>query len=525
MSKVIVIGSGIAGLFSAIKLAEHDHEVHILTKQQPEDSSTNWAQGGSAAILDKTNRDRIEAHIHDTITCGNGMCDENIVRLVVEEAGDRIRDLLSYGVSFQKEDDDFALAKEGGHSQSRILHAKDATGKEIETALMKAVKDHQNISISPMNLVIDLIQSDHGKIEKGVAGVWCLNLHTGKVETHVADCVIIATGGAGQLWAQTTNPKVSTGDGLAMAVRAGASVKDMAFVQFHPTALHVKGERPFLITEAIRGAGAVLLDDEGLKQMEKDPKNPEKFSFTKRYSKQGSLATRDIVARACDTVMKENGASNVWLIASHLDKEMLHDSFPTIEKRLNRHGLSLSKDPLPVAPAAHYMVGGLEVNSVSQALTKKGEIIPGLYAIGEAACTGLHGSNRLASNSLLEGVVFAHRAAENIHKLGRKENHSAIEWRAEGLSKLIEHGPLALDLQTLKATMTLDVGLVRRFSRLSRAKRRVNLLENEIDMIWEKSIPTREIVELRNLVAVAKMITEDAINQKTNSGLHFNLDL
>jgi len=525
MSRVVIIGSGIAGLFAALKLEEAGHEVIIITKQRPEDSSTNWAQGGIAGILDKTDGKGMEAHIADTLSCGDGLCNEEIVRCVVEEAGDRIRDLLAVGVEFEKEGDDFHYVKEGGHTSRRILHAKDATGAEIERALNQAVSDSGNISMRPHTLGVDLIQRTHGNPINGIKGIWCLSLDNGEMEAIAADAILIATGGCGQLWERTTNPSVATGDGLAMAVRAGAASRDMAFFQFHPTALMSDNKKPFLITEALRGEGGVLLDYPGLHKYRTGNETPEKYSFTLESSPQGSLATRDVVARACDQKMKITGADNVWLVTEHLDSVKLHDHFPTIESRLNKLGLSLGRDALPVAPAAHYMVGGLKVDIEGRVLMEDGNPMPGLYAIGEVACTGMHGANRLASNSLLEAVVFANKASEHFIANPIENLEEVPNWRAEGMKRLQEHAPLVRDLETLRKTMTDDVGIVRSFDRLERAKRMLKLLANEVDLIWRKSIPTRELVELRNLVLVATHITEDALNRSENRGLHWNKDL
>mgnify|MGYP001254555758 FL=1 len=525
MSRVVIIGSGIAGLFAALKLEEAGHDVIIITKQRPEDSSTNWAQGGIAGILDKTDGKGMEAHIADTLSSGDGLCNEEIVRCVVEEAGDRIRDLLAVGVEFEKEGEDFHYVKEGGHTSRRILHAKDATGAEIERALNQAVSDSGNIIMRPHTLGVDLIQRTHGNPVNGIKGIWCLSLDNGKMEAIAADAILIATGGCGQLWERTTNPSVATGDGLAMAVRAGASSRDMAFFQFHPTALMSDNKKPFLITEALRGEGGVLLDYPGLQKYRTGDEAPEKYSFTLESSPQGSLATRDVVARACDQKMKITGADNVWLVTEHLDSGKLHDHFPNIESRLNKLGLSLGRDALPVAPAAHYMVGGLNVDIEGRVLMGDGNPMPGLYAIGEVACTGMHGANRLASNSLLEAVVFANKASEHFIANPIENLEEVPNWRAEGMKLLQEHAPLVRDLETLRKTMTDDVGIVRSFERLERAKRMLNLLSNEVDLIWRKSIPTRELVELRNLVLVATHITEDALNRSENKGLHWNKDL
>ncbi len=529
MPRVLIIGTGIAGLFAALRLANEDFEIEIITKQRPKDSSTNWAQGGIAAILDKTNLEEIDGHIKDTLDAGDGLCNEEIVRLVVEEAGGRIRDLLSIGVEFEKnQKGEFQLAQEGGHSSRRILHAKDATGKEIERALTSAAQEHQRITMRPNTLAIDLIQREHGAPEKGVCGVWALDQETNEVMTIQGDAVILATGGAGQLWEKTTNPSVSTGDGIAMAYRTGASIVNMAFVQFHPTALVVDGERPFLITEALRGEGAILLDREGYASWKSSGvSDPSSFSFTLQASSLGSMATRDVVARAIDQRCAESGASHVYLVTEHLDKAHLDGRFPMISNRLRKDGLELGIDPLPVAPAAHYIVGGIQVDDVGSALLKHTEkAIPGLFAIGEVACTGMHGANRLASNSLLEAVVFAHRCSSHLIDQGILGiNASPPNWRSDGLHKLREHGPIAHDRAALNQTMRFEVGVSRRFSRLERAIRRLRLLEKEIDVIWKSSLPSREIVELRNMILVGILVAEDAITRQENRGLHFNKDL
>ncbi len=436
MSRVIVIGSGIAGLFASLRLSEAGHEVIIITKQRPKDSSTNWAQGGIAGILDKTDGEGKKAHIRDTISCGDGLCNEDIVKCVVEDAGDRIRDLLSIGVDFEKEGEEFHLVREGGHSTRRILHAKDATGAEIERALTDAVAASETITLRPHTLGVDLIQKVHGNPEMGIKGIWCLRLDSGEMEAIAADAVLIATGGCGQLWERTTNPSVATGDGLAMAVRAGAASRDMAFFQFHPTALMAGNKKPFLITEALRGEGGVLLDSEGLDKYRSGDLSPEQYSFTLESSPLGSLATRDVVARTCDQRMKVTGADNVWLVTDHLDRKKLHEHFPNIESKLNQYRLSLGKDPLPVAPAAHYMVGGLSVDINGRVLMADGIAMPGLYGIGEVACTGMHGANRLASNSLLEAVVFANRAADHFIEQANDNQEQVPQWRAEGMLKL-----------------------------------------------------------------------------------------
>ena len=538
MAHIVIIGSGIAGLFAALRLADANHTVTVVTKQRPTDSSTNWAQGGIAAILDKTDGVGLEAHVKDTLQSGDGLCDENVVRTIITEAAERIQDLLRIGVRFEtNEDGAFNLVQEGGHSERRILHAKDATGKEIERALSEGAAQHPNITIKPNTLAIDLIQREHGNPNQGIAGVWCLDQVSQEVLTLSADVIFLATGGVGQLWSTTTNPSVATGDGLAMAYRAGAAVKDMAFIQFHPTALARQDDRPFLITEAVRGEGGVILDNAGLHAWQKATKKardegldeplPDGFSFTLAHSPLGSMATRDIVARSIDQTMKQTGSAHVFLVTSHLDQTHLLAHFPTIQKRLDRHGLKLGRDPLPVAPAAHYVVGGLAVDGIGRPHSRdSGAIIPSLYAIGEVACTGMHGANRLASNSLLEAVVYAARAADHIIETNPIPNEGALpDWRADGLTNLVEHAPAINDRASLRSTMSQEVGIVKRFNRLHRARRRLDLLHEEVDMIWKTALPSREIVELRNMTLVGRLVIEDSLQRKENRGLHFNADL
>ena len=537
MAHIAIIGSGIAGLFAASQLADAGHNVTVVTKKRPKDSSTNWAQGGVAAILDKTNVEGMESHVQDTLSSGDGACDEAIVRSIISEAGERIMDLIRIGVEFEKEEDGtYSLIREGGHSSKRILHAKDATGKEIERALTAYARHHANISLKPNTLAIDLIQRRHGEPEEGVAGVWCLDQDSQTVLTLEADAIVLATGGVGRLWKQTTNPDVATGDGLAMAYRTGASVDDMAYIQFHPTALASPSPRPFLISEAVRGVGAVLLDDDGLaawstacaaaKENDEGLPSPAPFSFTLEFTPDGSLATRDIVARAIDQQMKKKGTQHVHLVTSHLDLPW-HEKFPTIARRLADEGLELGTDPIPVVPAAHYMVGGVRVDNIGRAFLRgTNEPMPHLYAIGEVACTGMHGANRLASNSLLEAVVYAHRVAQHLiqHPPPAYEgSHPA--WRADGLGSLREHAPINHDRASLVQTMTEEVGIVRSDQRLKRAQRRLNLLHNEVDMMWQTARPTREIVELRNLCLIGQLVVNDALGRTENRGLHYNVNL
>jgi len=538
MAHVVIVGSGIAGLFAASMLADAGHEVTVATKQRTKDSSTNWAQGGIAAILDKTNTKAMEAHVQDTLRSGDGQCDEAVVRSIISEASERIQDLISLGVRFEKDSSgDFSLAKEGGHSSKRILHAKDATGREIERALSSYAEQHERIHLRPNTLAIDLIQRHHRHPEHGVAGVWCLDQLSKEVVTLQADAVVLATGGVGQLWKQTTNPSVATGDGLAMAYRAGACVDNLAFIQFHPTALWSTRERPFLISEAVRGEGGVLMDNAGLAAWNEATReaeitgealpSPEPYSFTLKHSPEGSMATRDIVARAIDQQMKTTGTGHVHLVTSHLNKEDLATKFPTIAGRLAEERLELGVDPIPVVPAAHYMVGGVRVDAIGRAHVRQTDaVMPHLFAIGEVACTGMHGANRLASNSLLEAVVYAHRVAKHLidHPPEAYEGQHP-PWRADGLNVLNEHAPIVHDRASLVSTMTQEVGIVRSNQRLRRAERRLALLNKEVELIWKGSLPSRAIVELRNLALIGHLVVTDALAQHQNRGLHFNVDL
>jgi L-aspartate oxidase len=526
MADVVVVGSGIAGLFVATRCARAGLETIVVTKKNLSDSSTNWAQGGIAAALIP---EGIDTHIKDTIAAGDGLCDESVVRFVVEEASARIDDLVNSGVQFDMDADGYDLTMEGGHTAKRILHSKDATGAEIERALIDEAAKSPHLNMLEEHMAIDLILEEKDAEIKRIVGCWVLG-PKGEVETIPTQAVILASGGAGHLWRQTTNPSVSTGDGIAMAHRASAKMRDLEFVQFHPTALALQGERPFLITEALRGHGAILMTSEDIEKWRIQGGNPEEFSFMGRADPRGSLATRDIVARAADAEMKRSGENRVWLVTEHLDSEEIENRFPTISKRLNQHGLTLGKDPLPVAPAAHYLVGGISIDQHGRAKQHpdgSNEIpYPGLYAIGEAACTGLHGANRLASNSLLEAVVLSHRCA--VHIIGEfspgGSQRDLPDWRSEGLKNLVEHAPLTSDRIALQTTMTDDVGIVKRNSRLGRAKRRLHFLEGEIDRIWQSSLPSQEIIELRNMIQVSRLVTAAALERKVNAGLHFNLD-
>ena len=529
---IAVIGSGIAGLFLAVECARSGLTVAVVTKKEVTASSTNWAQGGIAGVLDPDDSEAIESHVKDTLESGAGLCDEEVVRSVISEASERIRDLIGHGVEFDHDaSGKYDMVIEGGHSGARILHSRDRTGAEIERALTEVASGEtdSNFVILENWMAVDLIQKEHGDPSKGVSGVWCLSPE-GIVMTLPSRVVVLATGGSGMMHRSTTNPSIATGDGVAMASRAGADIRDMEFIQFHPTALHSSNVKPFLITEALRGHGAVLMTiEEHHRWRMSGGDNPSSESFMLNYSTKGSLDTRDVVARAIDTEMKRIGAMNVLLVTEHLDKDELLHSFPTIAKRLDDEGIALGKDPIPVTPAAHYMVGGVAVDEFGRAMSG-GKPMQGLYAIGEVACTGLHGANRLASNSLLEAVVYSGRASRKIIGDWRCGGLSSLEtglpgWRSEDLSQLVENIPLITDLDALRATMTQDVGLVKSDARLDRAGRRVEHIEKEVARYWMSSKPTQDLIELRNLVLVSKMVIEASKSRRGNVGLHYNIDL
>ena len=529
---IAVIGSGIAGLFLAVECARSGLTVAVVTKKEVTASSTNWAQGGIAGVLDPDDSEAIESHVKDTLESGAGLCDEEVVRSVISEASERIRDLIGHGVEFDHDaSGKYDMVIEGGHSGARILHSRDRTGAEIDRALTEVASGEidSNFVILENWMAVDLIQKEHGNPSKGVSGVWCLSPE-GVVMTLPSRVVVLATGGSGMMHRSTTNPSIATGDGVAMASRAGADIRDMEFIQFHPTALHSSNGKPFLITEALRGHGAVLMTiEEHSRWRMSGADNPSSESFMLNYSTKGSLDTRDVVARAIDTEMKRIGAMNVLLVTEHLDKDELLHSFPTIAKRLDDEGIALGKDPIPVTPAAHYMVGGVSVDEFGRAMSG-GKPMQGLYAIGEVACTGLHGANRLASNSLLEAVVYSGRASRKIIGDWRCGGLSSLEtglprWRSEDLSQLVENIPLITDLDALRATMTQDVGLVKSDARLDRAGRRVEHIEKEVARYWMSSKPTQDLIELRNLVLVSKMVIEASKSRRGNVGLHYNIDL
>jgi L-aspartate oxidase len=509
----LIIGSGIAGLTYAIKVSEYG-KVCIVTKNMIDDTATRYAQGGIAAVIEKM--DSYEKHVSDTMIAGCGLNDKDIVEKVIVEGPKRINELMNWGAQFDRnKDGSFDLGKEGGHSEHRILHSKDSTGNEIQKALINQVKKHPNISILNNHFAVDIITQHHlGELVKRANtdiecyGAYVLDNKTNEVVKVLAKSTLIATGGAGNVYLTTTNPIVSTGDGIAMVYRAKGIVKDMEFVQFHPTSLYNPGEKPsFLITEALRGFGAVL-------------KNHSKQSFMERYDKRGSLAPRDIVARAIDNEMKMSGEDYMFLDATICNANELIDKFPNIFKKCNSIGIDITKEYIPVVPAAHYICGGIKVNEFGQTTIKN------LYAAGEAAYTGMHGANRLASNSLLEALVFANISAE--HALTRINGvdfkNGVPDWDVGGTIKNEEMILITQSLKEVKQIMTNYVGIVRSNLRLKRALDRLEIIYIETEALYKASKITMSICELRNIINVAYLIIKMARERKQSVGLHYSLD-
>jgi L-aspartate oxidase len=514
----LVIGSGIAGLTYALKVA-HDcpgMSITILTKSHSDETNTKYAQGGIAGVMD-FDHDSFSSHIDDTLVAGDGLCNRHIVEIVVKEGVQRIDEIISWGARFDKEPDgDFKLGKEGGHSVSRILHHKDVTGKEMERALLEAIKNSPNITLINHCFVLDIITQHHlgYLVTKSTPdiecyGVYVLNLNTNKIEKIVSKITLLAAGGNGQVYRTTTNPAIATGDGVAMVYRAKGRIENMEFIQFHPTALYEAGVRgqSFLITEAVRGDGGILRNQQG-------------EAFMERYDSRKDLAPRDIVARAIDSEMKINGTEFVYLDCRHMNQQKFKEHFPNIHSKCLSIGIDVSKDMIPVSPAAHYSCGGIKTDEWGQTSIRN------LFASGECASTGLHGANRLASNSLLEAMVFSHRSyLASIRQVGNIDFKEGIpDWNEEGTTAPREMILITQSLKELKLLMSDYVGIVRNNERLQRADRRLDLLHEETGALYQRTIVSPQLCELRNMITVAYLIVKSAELRKESRGLHFNTD-
>jgi len=515
VSRCLVIGTGIAGLQFALHAALQG-TVRVVTKKERHESNTNYAQGGIAAAVSPL--DDFETHIQDTLQAGDGLCDEKVVRRMVEAGPELIDRLLSYGIQFSREgegeDAAFALGREGGHSRRRVLHCRDLTGREIETRLLEACAKHPNIMMDEDHMGLELLKGDILEGESGdperVVGCMVLDRRTMNRQAYLADAVILATGGCGKVYSYTSNPDIATGDGLAMAYRAGAELRNLEFVQFHPTCLFHPEAKSFLISEAVRGEGAHLINGRGEK-------------FMTRYHPLGDLAPRDVVARSIDQEMKTSGDPSVFLDLRHLGRDKVESRFPNLMKTCARFGIDMAGEPVPVVPAAHYMCGGVAVDLDGRTS------LPGLYAIGEVACTGVHGANRLASNSLLEAVFFAARAAaavadektvvgDEVPVLspgfgGREDYDRHLQ------TMILEH-----DWDLVRRVMWDYVGIVRDRGRLDIALERLRSIRQTVENVYRTSVISPPIVELRNIALLGELIVLCARSRHESRGLHFTLD-
>lgn len=515
VSRCLVIGSGIAGLQFALQAAETG-TVRVVTKKESRESNTNYAQGGIAAAVSPL--DDFETHVRDTLLAGDGLCDEEMVRRMVEAGPDLIDRLLSYGIEFSRDGEEndaaFALGREGGHSRRRVLHCRDLTGREIESRLLEACAHHPNITLDEDHMGLELLKGDvldlSGDHGARVVGCLILDRRTMNRQAYFADAVVLATGGCGKVYSYTSNPDIATGDGLAMAYRAGAELRNLEFVQFHPTCLYHSDAKSFLISEAVRGEGAHLINARGEK-------------FMSRYHQMGDLAPRDVVARSIDREMKTSGDASVFLDLRHLDRRKVEERFPNLVKTCAGFGIDMAGEPIPVVPAAHYMCGGVAVDLDARTS------LPGLYAIGEVACTGVHGANRLASNSLLEAVFFATRAAETISTQERILTDQAPalapsfggrdDRNPGGQVMVLEH-----DWDLVRRVMWDYVGIVRDRERLDIALDRLRSIRQTVEKVYHASVINPPLVELRNIALLGELIVMCARARRESRGLHYTLD-
>jgi len=516
-SDFLIIGTGVAGLSLAMKLAPHG-SVILITKKGASDTNTNFAQGGIASVFDTV--DSYDLHIKDTLMAGDGICNEDAVEMVVREGPDRILELIDYGVVFNSSKDGtkqkLDLGREGGHSVNRIVHAQDMTGREVERILLNQVRQHPNIKLFENHIAIDLV-SYSVRMKRGMVissrddiccGAYVLDVSSSQVIAYQSKLCFLATGGAGKVYLYTSNPDVATGDGIAMGYRAGASVANLEFVQFHPTCLYHPDAKNFLISEAVRGEGAVLVNADGT-------------AFMHKYDSKKDLACRDVVARAIDNELKKSGDDSVFLDISHKSPDAIKKRFPNIYQKCLSLGIDMTRDPIPVVPAAHYMCGGLATDLTGRTDIKR------LYAVGETACTGLHGANRLASNSLLEALVYADKAAADaVNELNGNafdESWDIPPWDEVDTTDSDEAIVVSHNWDEIRRLMWNYVGIVRSDKRLQRAKRRIETIQNEIhEYYWDFKV-TSDLLELRNIATVAHLIIESAMLRKESRGLHYNI--
>jgi L-aspartate oxidase len=512
----LIIGSGIAGLSYALKVAEYG-KVTIITKKRIQKSNTALAQGGVAAVFSET--DSFDLHVRDTLNAGDGLCNKEVTRMVVENGPACIKELVEQGAHFNKSGEgrfEFSLGQEGGHSAKRIVFAHDLTGKEIEDTLVKNVEAHENITILENHIAVNLITFS-SSIRSGLlvtqhenicCGAYVLNNTTGNIETFYSGITLLATGGASKVYLYTSNPDIATGDGIAMAYRAGASVANLEFVQFHPTCLYHPEAKNFLISEAVRGEGAFLIDEHG-------------HRFMKKYSDDLELSCRDVVARAIDSELKKTGADSVFLDITHKDADFIKSRFPNIYAKCLEYGIDMTKEPIPVVPAAHYMCGGVATDLNGRTDVQR------LYAVGETACTGLHGANRLASNSLLEALVYSKKAfeasVEEFKTIGNKVTVTLEPWDETNTTDSDEAIVVSHNWDEIRRLMWNYVGIVRTDKRLERALRRIENIKQEInEYYWDFKV-TSDLIELRNLSTVAELIIRSALMRKESRGLHYNI--